>query len=35
MDGDVKGDEEEEEEGMGSKRKQRLGWGCQGFSYVF
>ncbi|XP_070676262.1 uncharacterized protein [Malus domestica] len=36
MDGDVEGDDEEEkEEGRGSKRRQRSGWGCKWFRYAF
>ncbi|CAN6544407.1 unnamed protein product [Malus baccata var. baccata] len=34
--GDDKGDEEEEEEKVqGTKKAQRSGWGCKGFSHAF
>ncbi|RXH97545.1 hypothetical protein DVH24_007891 [Malus domestica] len=34
--GDDKGDEEEEEEKVqGTKKVQRSGWGCKGFSHAF
>ncbi|TQE10589.1 hypothetical protein C1H46_003827 [Malus baccata] len=35
VEGDGEGDKKEEEEVKGTKRRQRSGWGCKGFSYDF
>lgn len=35
VEGDVDGEDEQEEDGRANKRAQRAGWGSKGFTYTF